>query len=144
MRQHVQCPASNSLATQYSRASKGFVRSSGGWQRKPRPSSLYSETALVIEEQIHKVILRDRFLSLQILRFEPRSGDAAKNSARLPTRFVFRCHSSAPTTKAAGRPFRVMVCGPRDIARSITSLNFALASATVQACRSLFESPERS
>jgi hypothetical protein len=32
----------------------------------------------------------------------------------------------------AVRPFRVTVCGPSDIALSITSLNFALASATLQ------------
>jgi hypothetical protein len=33
-----------------------------------------------------------------------------------------------------------MVCGPSDIARSMISLNFALASATVQLCARISES----
>ncbi len=35
---------------------------------------------------------------------EPRSGEAAKNSARLPLRFVFLSHSSVATTTAVLRP----------------------------------------
>ncbi len=62
---------------------------------------------------------------------DPRSGEAAKNSARLPERLVFRSHSSALTTTAVVRPFRVIVCGPRDCAKLMTSLNLAFASATV-------------
>jgi hypothetical protein len=61
-----------------------------------------------------------------------RSGEAAKKSASVPTRLVFRCHSSASTITTAVRPFRVTVCGPSDMALSITSLNFALAWATLQ------------
>lgn len=67
-----------------------------------------------------------------MVRPEPRRGEAAKNSARVPVRFVLRSHSSAETTTAVLRPLRVMVCGPSDNARSITSLKRALASATAQ------------
>src|ERR1019366_6532708 len=87
-----------------------------------------------IQKKVHRLIFRGRSLSRRIFRPDSRRGDSAKNSAKLPTRFVFRCHSSAPTTTAAVRPFRVMVCGPSDIARSRISLHFALASATVQVC----------
>src|SRR5271165_677994 len=64
----------------------------------------------------------------------PRRGEAAKNSARLPFRLVFRFHSFAATTMAAARPWRAILCGPSDCALSNTSLNFAFASATVQVC----------
>src|SRR5208282_995320 len=94
------------------------------------------------DSRAHRLILRGRCLSRRIFRPDSRSGDSAKNSARLPTRFVFRCHSSAPTTTAAVRPFRVMGCGPSDIARSMTSLNFALASATVQLCELIMNPPK--
>ena len=87
-----------------------------------------------VQKKVHSRIFRGRALSRRTLRFDPRNGDPAKNSAKLPARMVFRCHSSAPTTTAAVRPFRVMVCGPSDMARSMISLNFALASATVQFC----------
>src|SRR5438309_6421682 len=80
-----------------------------------------------IEKKVHRLIFRRGALSRRTFRFDPRNGDPAKNSARLPARFVFRCHSSAPTTTAAVRPFLVIVCGPSDIARSMISLNFALA-----------------
>jgi len=66
------------------------------------------------------------------LSFERRSGEAAKNSARLPLRLVFFSHSSAATTTTAVRPLRVIVCGPSERALSINSLNLAFASATVQ------------
>src|SRR3954468_6528127 len=39
----------------------------------------------------------------------PRSGELAKNSAKLPFRLALRSHSSAETTSAAVRPFFVMV-----------------------------------
>jgi hypothetical protein len=87
-----------------------------------------------VQKKVHSRIFRGRALSRRALRFDPRNGDPAKNSAKLPARMVFRCHSSAPTTTAAVRPFRVMVCGPSDMARSMISLNFALASAAVQFC----------
>lgn len=63
--------------------------------------------------------------------FDPRNGEAAKKSARLPLRPIFRCHSSVETTMNTFCPFCVMVCGPCDWARSRSSLNPALASATV-------------
>lgn len=85
-----------------------------------------------VEKEAHKSVFRGRSLRRRIFRPDLRRGDSARNWARLPTRLVFRCHSSAPTTTAAVRPLRVMVCGPSDMARSIISLNFALASATVQ------------
>jgi hypothetical protein len=39
-------------------------------------------------------------LTRSTLTFDPRNGEAAKNSARLPVRFVLRSHSSAETTTA--------------------------------------------
>lgn len=59
------------------------------------------------------------------------NGDAAKNSARLPDRFVFLSHSAAETMTAATRPYLVIVWGPAFSAWAMTSLNRALASATV-------------
>lgn len=84
-----------------------------------------------IEKKIHRTILAGRDFSRRTFNPEPRKGDAAKNSAKFPTRVDLRIHSSAPTTTAVVRPLRVMVWGPCATARSITSLNFALASATV-------------
>src|SRR4029078_6582406 len=79
---------------------------------------------------------RSAFLRPPLLRstlsVERRSGEAAKNSARLPLRFVFFSHSSTATTTTAVRPLRVIVCGPSERALSITSLNLAFASATLQ------------
>src|SRR6266478_10166708 len=105
----------------------------------PRPNPFGNRVG--IEKKVHRLIFRERALSRRTFRFDPRNGDPAKNSARLPARFVFRCHSSAPTTTAAVRPFLVMVCGPSDIAFSIISLNFALASATVQLCEPITNPP---
>src|SRR5450432_256597 len=93
-----------------------------------------------IEQEAHITTLRTRPPIRSILIPEPLSGDAAKNSAKLPLRLVLRSHSSAATTTTAVRPLRVMVCGPWDFALSMTSLNLALASATVQA-RGAFWSP---
>src|SRR5579883_920468 len=85
-----------------------------------------------VEQKAHKSTLRGA--SLRRVTFRPgrRNGEAAKNSARWPRRFVLRSHSSAATTTTARRPLRVMVCGPLKRARSITSLNFAFASAMLQ------------
>jgi hypothetical protein len=66
-----------------------------------------------------------------ILSPDPLSGEPAKNFARLPTRLVLRSHSSPATITTAVRPLRVIVCGPRERANSMTSLNFAFAAATV-------------
>src|SRR5208337_304385 len=88
-----------------------------------------------VEQKTHNSISRGPSLDRLILRSEPRRGDAAKNSARLPRRLVLRCHSSADTTTTAFCPLRVMVCGPTASARSIISLNRALASATAQVSR---------
>src|ERR1700680_1065852 len=96
----------------------------------------HSETAFVSRrksiQKVYRLILRGGDLLRRTFSPDARSGDPAKNSARLPARLVFRCHSSAPTTIAAVRPLLVMVCGPSEMARSIISLNFDLASATVQ------------
>jgi hypothetical protein len=67
----------------------------------------------------------------------PLNGELAKNSARLPARLDLRSHSSAETITTVMCPFLVIVCGPLDRARSITSLNFALASATVHTCAAI-------
>src|SRR5579859_1417148 len=67
-----------------------------------------------------------------ILNPDPRNGEEARNSARLPLRSALRSHSSAATTTAVVRPCLVIFCGPCDFALSRSSLNFAFASATVQ------------
>src|SRR3546814_15871780 len=85
-----------------------------------------------VEQEVHRSTFRGRSFLRLISTPESRSGEVAKNSARLPVRFVFRSHSSAETTTAAVRPCLVMVCGPFDWACSMSSLNRALASATVQ------------
>src|SRR5262249_23930442 len=84
-----------------------------------------------IEQEGHGTALRARSFLRLISMPDSRRGEAAKNSARLPTRFDFRSHSSADTTTAAVRPCLVIVCGPVERACSISSLNRALASATV-------------
>ena len=89
---------------------------------------------ICIEKKTHRSIFRKRPFGRCNFRPDPRSGEDAKKSASVPTRLVLRFHSSASTTMTAVRPFRVTVCGPSDIARSMTSLNFALAWATVQVC----------
>src|SRR3546814_3082513 len=83
-----------------------------------------------VEQEVHRSTFRGRSFLRLISTPESRSGEVAKNSARLPVRFVFRSHSSAETTTAAVRPCLVMVCGPFDWACSMSSLNRALASAT--------------
>src|SRR6185437_12117985 len=85
-----------------------------------------------VEQEAHNSISRGGSCRRSTLKSDSRSGEAANHSARLPVRLVFRSHSSAATITTAGRPFRVIICGPSDRARSMTSLNFALASATVQ------------
>src|SRR3954470_12132632 len=85
-----------------------------------------------VEQVIHSSIGCGALLARLIFSPELRSGEAAKKSARGPTRSVFRRHSSGETTTAAVLPFLVMDCGPRACALSMTSLNLALASATVQ------------
>ena len=44
----------------------------------------------------------------------------AKNSASVPVRLARRDHFSADTMTAVVRPFRVMVCGPEETAKSMT------------------------
>src|SRR5579864_5886849 len=66
-----------------------------------------------------------------ILNPDPRNGEEARNSARLPLRSALRSHSSAATTTAVVRPCFVIFCGPSEFALSRSSLNFAFASATV-------------
>lgn len=83
-----------------------------------------------------RLVTRPRALPLARVRSrgaKPRSGEAAKNSARVPPRPVLRVHSSTETTTTAGRPFLVIACGPCLSARSMTSLSRALACATDQA-----------
>src|SRR5688572_12548608 len=97
-----------------------------------------------VEQKTHRSMGRGRSLLRLAFKPEPRSGEAAKNSARLPVRFALRSHSSAATTTTAFRPLRVIVCGPRDCACSMTSLSFALASATVHVVAVIAEVPRRS
>src|SRR5258708_36301395 len=87
-----------------------------------------------IQQKAHNSTLRRRPRRRLMRTPEPRSGAAARKSARVPLRLVFFAHSSAATITAVVRPFLVMVCGPSDCARLITSLNFAFASATVHSC----------
>src|ERR1700722_524048 len=76
-------------------------------------------------------MLRRRIGRRLILSPEPRNGDEARNSARLPWRSALCSHSSAATTTAVVRPCFVIFCGPSEFALSKSSLNFAFASATV-------------
>src|SRR5580658_10083144 len=85
-----------------------------------------------VQQKVHSSVSRGESFTRSISKPLPRKGDDAKNSARFPFRLVFRFHSSADTTTAASFPWRVIRCGPELCARSITSLSFALASATVQ------------
>src|SRR5215472_606457 len=62
-----------------------------------------------IKQKVHSSMARGPLLVRLTLSPEPRSGDAAKNSARLPARLVLRCHSSADTTTTVCLPLRVMV-----------------------------------
>src|SRR6266403_3470033 len=91
---------------------------------------IHSETT-VVQQKTHRSSSRGESWTRSGCKLESRRGEAAKNSARFPTRRVLRSHSSAETITAVSWPLRVMVCGPRDRARSSTSLNLALASATV-------------
>src|SRR5258708_30534744 len=84
-----------------------------------------------VQQEAHKSSSRGESFTRFSCKLESRRGEAAKNSARFPTRRVLRSHSSAQPMTAASWPLRVMVCGPRERARSRTSLNLALASATV-------------
>src|SRR5262249_11886917 len=93
---------------------------------------LQSVVHIGIEQGRHCSTSCARYLARSTTRPEPRSGDAAKNSVKLPLRLVFRSHTSAETTIAAIRPRRVIVCGPLACAQSINSLNRDFASATVQ------------
>src|SRR5579859_8030753 len=63
---------------------------------------------------------------------DPRNGEFIKNSSNVPFRLVFRSHSFLDTTTTASSPRRVILCGPSVSAFCTTSLNLALASATVQ------------
>jgi hypothetical protein len=86
---------------------------------------------ICIKQKIQKSTLRACCFDRFTLTRDPRKGDELRNSARLPTRFVLRSHSSAETITTVFRPLRVMTWGPADSARSITSLNLAFACATV-------------
>src|SRR5439155_2163315 len=84
-----------------------------------------------IQQKGHNLTFRTPPLSRSTFNGAPRSGDSAKNSARLPLRLALRCHSSADTTTTVSRPRLVIVWGPSANARSITSLSLAFAAATV-------------
>ena len=84
-----------------------------------------------VEQIAHKFTGRGPSLTLVTTSPDPRSGDRAKNSTIVPLRLVRRSHSSGETMTATLRPWRVTVCGPFDSARAITSLNLALAFATL-------------
>jgi plasmid stabilization system protein ParE len=85
-----------------------------------------------VEQKAHKFDVRSGSLERRSFSPEPRNGEALKKSASDPLRWILRSHSPASTTTAVRRPLRVMVCGPCVRAFSMSSLNFALAWATVQ------------
>ena len=62
-----------------------------------------------IKQKTHRSTRRIFPLIRFSLRPEPRSGELAKNSARLPLRLVLRSHSSAATITTVVRPLRVIV-----------------------------------
>ena len=86
-----------------------------------------------VDQKGHRSSFRNPPFARSISISAPRKGDFAKNSESVPCRRVLRSHSSAETMTAVFRPRRVIVCGPFECARSITSLSRALASATLQA-----------
>src|SRR5882724_3748720 len=102
-------------------------------QLRPRLDPFGSDIGVDQPASAHKSTSRAPPGERSISRSEPRSGEAAKNSARVPLRPVLRAHSSIATTTTAGRPFLVISCGPSLSARSMTSLSRALACATDQA-----------
>src|SRR5258708_4868833 len=63
-----------------------------------------------IQKEAHTLTFRGPVLRRLALSLDPRSGEAAKNSARLPERLVFRSHSSALTILAFASA-RVQVLG---------------------------------
>jgi len=67
--------------------------------------------ALEIEQEVHRVTSRGVSHWRSRSRSAPRSGDASRNSAKVPLRMVLRVHSSAETITALGLPLRVMVWG---------------------------------
>src|SRR5579859_6729636 len=70
-----------------------------------------------IQREAHKSVRRSLSRLRRTLSPELRRGEAARNSARLPVRFVFRSHSSAATITTALRALRVTIWRPRDNAQ---------------------------
>ncbi len=85
----------------------------------------------VQKKTVHRFISRPKSRDRRKSMPEARSGDAAKNSTRLPLRAsapVSRANSSAGTTITASRPCFVTRWGPHSRARRNTSLKRALTS----------------
>jgi hypothetical protein len=95
-----------------------------------RPDELRDDVG-VQQKTAHRSISRPKSHSRPRSIPEPRSGDAAKNSTRLPLRAsasVSRANSSAGSTTTASRPCFVTRWGPLSRASRNTSLKRALAS----------------
>lgn len=75
-----------------------------------------------VQQIAHTPTSRGRSRARCTFNRDPRSGDAAKNSAKLPIRLDRRSHSSAGTTTTVRFPLRVTICGPSARARSIIAL----------------------
>src|SRR6266403_1115875 len=71
---------------------------------------IHSETT-VVQQKTHRSSSRGESWTRSSCKLESRRGEAAKNSARFPTRRVLRSHSSAETITAVSWPLRVMLCG---------------------------------
>src|SRR5262249_7120377 len=76
----------------------------GIWLR-PRPFR-YN---IGIEKEGHSLISRGRSLLRSTASPGPSRGEVPKNAATVPLRLVLRSHSSADTSTAVVRPFRVIV-----------------------------------
>ena len=78
------------------------------------------------DEEAHSPTRRPR--SRLRTKFSPRIGAARRNALKSRPLRDRRRKSSAPTTRATGRPCLVTVCGPRRMLSSMTSLRRAFAS----------------
>jgi len=96
-----------------SRGKSHFVSSVEPRDNTAPGARLFSTRTTLVLSKDHKSA--ERSLSLERLTLSPeaRNGELAKNSARVPMRFVLRSHSSAETTTTALRPLRMIFCGPR-------------------------------
>src|SRR5712691_8363090 len=88
-----------------------FLLRRGGCQRGDRHDLLHPfRDNGCVQQKTHRSSSRGESWTHSTCKWESRRGDAAKNSAKFPTRRVLRSHSSAEAITAVSWPLRVMVC----------------------------------